>query len=137
MNGARRELLDKVRASAEGAARWAAALRALDHPGMEEARPLVLGYVLEKFLLDPEEGESDLILDLADVSLRKLLRLKREGKLEGDISRGCSGASSVITKKVLLMKAVQEEFGIVLTPEQSAAAGTVTQLTRAILDQRA
>ena len=136
MRARRKALLDKVQAASDRAARWPAAFRVLEAPTFENSYPLVLGYVRDKFLLEPGECVGDLILDLADVSLRKLLRLKREGRLTGDISRGCSGASSVITKKVLLMKAAQEDFGIFLTPEQAAAAGTVTQLTQAILAQR-
>lgn len=33
------------------------------------------------------------------------------------------------------MKAVQEEFGLRLSPEEAAAISTVTQLTRVILQQ--
>lgn len=35
------------------------------------------------------------------------------------------------------MKAVQEDFGVTMSPEQSAALTTVTQLTDYILAQRA
>ena len=90
----------------------------------------------DKFLLSDGDGEADGLMDLADLSLRKILRLKKEGKLLGDISRGCSGASSVITKKVLLMKAAQEDFRIALSPAQSASIQTLEDLTAAILEQR-
>ena len=87
-------------------------------------------------LLSDGDGEADGLMDLADLSLRKILRLKKEGKLLGDISRGCSGASSVITKKVLLMKAAQEDFRIALSPAQSASIQTLEDLAAAILEQR-
>ena len=112
------------------------AFEGLAHPTLEDALPLIRNYVRDKFLLSPEDGEAEALMDLADLSLRKILRLKKEGKLLGDISRGCSGASSLITKKVLLMKAVQEDFKITLTPAQSAAIQTLEQLTSAILAQR-
>ena len=72
-----------------------------------------------------------------DSSLRHILALKKQGLYHGNTSRACSGASSVIAKKVLLMKAVQEDFGVTMSPEQSAALTTVTQLTDYILAQRA
>ena len=96
-----------------------------------------MAYIRDRFLLTPELCASDNILDLADASLRHILELKKEGLYHGDTSRACSGASSVIAKKVLLMKAVQEDFGVTMSPEQSAALATVTQLTDYILAQRA
>ena len=61
-----------------------------------------------------------------------MLDLKRMGIDPGEISRSCSGASSVITKKVLLMKAVQELFEVSMTPTEFASIETVTELTEFI-----
>lgn len=132
----RKAIFQRVSTAAWDARRWVLAYQALEHPTLENALPLVRNYVRDKFLLSPEDGAAEALMDLADLSLRKILRLKKEGKLLGDISRGCSGASSLITKKVLLMKAVQEDFKITLTPAQSAAIQTLEQLTAAILAQR-
>ena len=132
----RKAIFQRVSTAAWDARRWVLAYQALEHPTLENALPLVRNYVRDKFLLSPEDGAAEALMDLADLSLRKILRLKKEGKLPGDISRGCSGASSLITKKVLLMKAVQEDFKITLTPAQSAAIQTLEQLTAAILAQR-
>lgn len=132
----RKAIFQRVSTAAWDARRWVLAFEALDHPTLEDVLPLIRNYVRDKFLLSPEDGEAEALMDLADLSLRKILRLKKEGKLLGDISRGCSGASSLITKKVLLMKAVQEDFKITLTPAQSAAIQTLEQLTAAILAQR-
>lgn len=132
----RNAIFQRVSTAAWDARRWVLAYGALEHPTRENTLPLVRGYVRDKFLLSDGDGEAEELMALADLSLRKILRLKREGKLVGDISRGCSGASSLITKKVLLMKAVQEDFQIVLSPAQSAAIQTLSQLTAAILEQR-
>lgn len=132
----RKAIFQRVSTAAWDARRWVLAFEALDRPTPENTVPLIRSYVRDKFLLSPEDGEAEALMDLADLSLRKILRLKKEGKLLGDISRGCSGASSLITKKVLLMKAVQEDFKITLTPAQSAAIQTLEQLTEAILAQR-
>lgn len=132
----RKAIFQRVSTAAWDARRWVLAYQALECPTRENTQSLVHNYVRDKFLLSPEDGEAEALMDLADLSLRKILRLKKEGKLLGDISRGCSGASSLITKKVLLMKAVQEDFKITLTPAQSAAIQTLEQLTAAILAQR-
>lgn len=132
----RKAIFQRVSTAAWDARRWVLAFEALECPTRENTQSLVRNYVRDKFLLSPEDGEAEALMDLADLSLRKILRLKKEGKLLGDISRGCSGASSLITKKVLLMKAVQEDFKITLTPAQSAAIQTLEQLTAAILAQR-
>jgi len=132
----RKAILEKVRLAAWDDRRWVRTFEALESKRFEHLYPIVRGYVRSKFLLDEGDPEETLILDLADTSLRKILRLKKEGKLIGDISRGCSGASSVISKKVLLMKAVQEDFHITLTPTQSAEIQTLDQLTAAISEQK-
>ena len=133
----RSAVLARVRQSAAQGERYAAAFKALGEKKRETAYPILLAYIRDRFLLTPELCASDNILDLADASLRHILELKKEGLYHGDTSRACSGASSVIAKKVLLMKAVQEDFGVTMSPEQSAALATGTQLTDHILAQRA
>lgn len=132
----RKAIFQRVSTAAWDARRWVLVFDRLECPTQESTLPLVRNYVRDKFLLNPEDGAAEELMALADLSLRKILRLKKEGKLLGDISRGCGGASSLITKKVLLMKAVQEDFKITLTPAQSAAIQTLEQLTGAILAQR-
>lgn len=130
-------ILARVRQSAVQGERYAAAFESLREKKRETAYPILMAYIRDRFLLTPELCTSDNILDLADASLRHILELKKKGLYHGDTSRACSGASSVIAKKVLLMKAVQEDFGVTMSPEQSAALTTVTKLTDYILVQRA
>lgn len=112
--------------------RYAEAYRALEWKEFDTVYPLVMGYIRDRFLLDRDRCRSDRLLDLADASLRYLLELKRMGIDLGRISRSCAGASSVITKKVLLMKAVQDVFNVTMTPEEFAHITTVTELTHFI-----
>lgn len=95
----RKAVLARVKMAAEGSARQAAEIQARQTDGFAEVYPLVQTYVRQKFMLEADECTGDRLLDWADCSLRKILRLKKEGKLVGDISRGCGGASSVITKR--------------------------------------
>ncbi len=129
------ELLVRLKTAAQNLTRYADAYRALEHRDFDAVYPLVMGYIRDRFGLTREMCGSDKLLDLADVSLRYMLALKRMGIDPGEISRSCSGASSVITKKVLLMKAVQEIFDVDMTPEEFANITTVTELTRFICEQ--
>lgn len=131
----REELRSRLRAASENLTRYATAYRALEYTDFDAVYPLVMGYIRDRFLLTKEMCRSDKLLELADVSLRYMLELRRMGIDPGEISRSCSGASSVITKKVLLMKAVQEVFDVTMTPEEFASLTTVTELTEFICTQ--
>lgn len=122
----------ELQAAAERMPRYATAYRGLEQKAFDTVYPLVIGYIRDRFLLTKEMCRSDRLLDLADISLRYMLDLKRMGIDPGEISRSCSGASSVITKKVLLMKAVQELFEVSMTPTEFASIETVTELTEFI-----
>ncbi len=114
---------------------YADAYRTLKHREFDTVYPLVMGYIRDRFGLTREMCSSDKLLDLADISLRHMLELKRMGIDPGEISRSCAGASSVITKKILLMKAVQKIFDVTMTPEEFANITTVTELTHFICGQ--
>lgn len=134
--GERAEILSRVRQASAQSSRYAAAFHALPCQRRDDLFPLLAAYIKDRFLLPGQVEEGDNILDLADRSLRHILDLKKKGLYDGDTSRACSGASSVIAKKVLLMKAVQEDFGVAMTAEQSAALATVGQLADFILTQK-
>ena len=102
----REEILERLRRSSQETARYANAYRALARRDFDSVYPLVMGYIRSRFLLTRERCPNDRLLDMADASLRYMLELKRRGIDPGEISRSCAGASSVISKKVLLMKAV-------------------------------
>ena len=129
------EILTRLKSAAQKLPRYADAYRGLEHRDFDSVYPLVMGYIRDRFLLTKDMCGSDKLLDLADVSLRYMLKLKRMGIDPGEISRSCSGASSVVTKKVLLMKAVQEIFSVTMTPEEFANITTVTELTNFICAQ--
>lgn len=129
------DILVRLKAASQNLNQYAGAYQALDDKNFDSVYPLVTGYIRDRFGLTREMCVSDKLLDLADVSLRYMLELKRMGIDPGQISRSCSGASSVITKKVLLMKAVQEIFEVTMTPEEFANITTVTELTHFICGQ--
>lgn len=128
----REEIIRHLQGANERIARYAEAYRALEHPDFAAVYPLAAGFVRDRFLLTREMCKSENLLDLADASLRFLLELKRRGIDAGEIARSCSGASSVISKKVLLIKAMQDVFDFSMTPEEFAGVTTVTELAEFI-----
>ena len=132
----RSEILARVRRQAASGEQIPALLEALPSVTAEGVLPILRAYILDRYMLPPEEGESDELLALAEASLRRYVRLVREGAVEKDPSRQCSTASSVIVKKVLLMKAIQRDFGVCFTPAQSAELTTVSALAAEIAAQR-
>ena len=126
----REETIARIARSNETITRYAPAYRALERRDFDSVYPLVFGYIRDRFLLTRDMCRSEDIMDLADASLRQLLELRRRGIDAGEIARSCSGASSVIAKKVLLMKAVQDVFSVSMTPQEFAGIDTVSDLAR-------
>ncbi len=131
----REVILARLHAAAQRLPQYESEYQNLSQRDYDHVYPLVQGYILDRFLLTEEMCASEKLLDLADVSLRYMLALKRMGIDPGQISRSCSGASSVISKKVLLMKAVQEIFHVSMTPAEFAEISTVSELAAFICSQ--
>ena len=133
MTEERKRILDRIKKYQMGAARWVREFKELPEKTIDNVYPLIEHYVRDKFLLRQNDCVDGDLLVLADISIRRTLKLRKEGVDIGDISAGCSGASSVIAKKVLLMKAAQEDFDISLTAEESAAIRTIEELAQFIV----
>lgn len=95
----REVILARLHAAAQRLPQYESEYQNLNQRDYDHVYPLVQGYILDRFLLTEEMCASEKLLDLADVSLRYMLELKRMGIDPGQISRSCSGASSVISKK--------------------------------------
>ena len=132
----REAILARLHAAAQRLPQYESRYQSLGQRDYDHIYPLVRGYILDRFLLTEEMCPGEKLLDLADVSLRYMLALKRMGIDPGQISRSCSGASSVISKKVLLMKAVQEVFHVSMTPAEFAEISTVSELAAFISDHQ-
>lgn len=132
----REAILARLHAAAQRLPQYESRYQSLGQRDYDHIYPLVRGYILDRFLLTEEMCPGEKLLDLADVSLRYMLALKRMGIDPGQISRSCSGASSVISKKVLLMKAVQEVFHVSMTPAEFAEISTVSELAAFICDHQ-
>lgn len=109
----------------------------LRKPGVTEGDfiHLVEEFVRCKFFLTPEECTTDNLLDLAEISVEKLLRVSDRSVRLAQGSTTCTNQSSTDIKKVLLSLTLQRALGVKFTPEESAELETVTQLSHALYNR--
>ena len=88
----------------------------------------LLGYVCSKFMLELGECDSESLSELSAASISKVARIPRGGLAERDISMNCAGISSVETKKILLLIALQRSLGIQIDPDLVPMIRTVDDL---------
>lgn len=88
----------------------------------------LLGYVCSKFMLELGECDSESLSELSAASISKVARIPRGGLAEQDISMNCAGISSVETKKILLLIALQRSLGIQIDPDLVPMIRTVDDL---------
>ena len=105
----------------------------------EGYRREVRAFTLAKFFLTEEEcaeAGTEMLLELANVSVEKLLRNADKSVKLAEGSTTCTNQSSTDIKKVLLSMTLQRSLGIKFTPEYSANLETITQLADALYDAR-
>lgn len=96
--------------------------------------PLIHDYVYLKFWLFDGEEETDAILELADISTEKIAELKKGGLVVVERSGTCGSISSAVTKKILLLMALQQALGIVIEHHAAADITTLSELTNAVIE---
>ena len=101
----------------------------------EEWASHIRGYVLAKFLLEEGEPEQDLI-QLAQKSVSLLTGIPRETLEQMDRPSGCTAATAVLDKKVLLLLSLSKGLGIPLPPGSAPKIKTLDQLAEALREGR-
>ena len=91
-----------VKAAPSGPSRSWTGCAATKEASLEAWQEHVRAYVLERFLLDREEEEEG-IIPLAQKSVEKLTGIPRETLAAADRPSGCTAATAVLDKKVLLI----------------------------------
>ena len=88
---------------------------------------LFLQYMCAKFLLEPEEITTDNSMKSADSAEKAAKR--PHGELDAaEAASKCGGATTAMNKKILFLLAVNREYGINVTAEDSVRIDTFTQL---------
>lgn len=86
------------------------------------------GYVCSKFMLDPGEYDSEFISELSAASISKVSKIPKGELAQKDLSMNCAGISSVETKKILLLIALQRALGIKIDPDLAPTIRTLDDL---------
>ena len=89
-------------------------------------RAHIRAYVLARFLLE-DEGEDDILL-LARQSVSKLTGIPQEQLAKADRPSGCTAATAVLDKKVLLIMSLCRALDVTLCPEELPEVKTVSRL---------
>lgn len=92
----------------------------------------LLDYVRCKFMLEPEECSSEILAELSAASIAKVTGIPKGDLANQDLSMNCAGVSSVETKKILLLIALQRAFAIRIDPDLAPEIQTIDDLTAMI-----
>lgn len=91
-------------------------------------RSQLQGYVCSKFMLEPGECDSEVLAELSAASIAKVVKLPKGQLAKQDLSMNCAGVSSVETKKILLLIALQRALGIQIDPDLAPEIRTMDDL---------
>ena len=111
-------------------------LRCHKEASLEAWQEHVRAYVLERFLLDREEEEEG-IIPLAQKSVEKLTGIPRETLAAADRPSGCTAATAVLDKKVLLILSLCKGLSVTIPVAEALLAkgallGTVLSFMMAV-----
>lgn len=104
-----------------------------DHPNAtDEAWYLcVREYILIRFLLEEEETEEDLLL-LAQKSVSRLTGISQDKLSQIDRPSGCTAATAVVDKKILLILSLCKALNVNITVEKVPQLKKIEQLAEAL-----
>lgn len=123
-------ILEKAKSNASNEA---LIVRSESNPSVEFVYEHLKKFIAYKFMLDPEKDMAeDDIRKLALLSLEKTMKLDKDMIKQLDQATPCDHATSESAKKVLLLFAVQKEFGIKPDPAKLAATESVKALVELV-----
>ena len=118
--GTEDEVLLRLLAAREEAQRHLRALKAAPAPDRETVRAHIRSYVFLRFMLREEEHPSATFQALAELSIAQSAKIAPELVRELDTTKDCMGSTSVMAKKVLLLRGIEKALDITL-PAMPAA----------------
>lgn len=95
----------------------------------------IRNFVGHKFMLSQSDFRSENLIELAKMSLAKRLEIPFSKIGNVDIA-DCSGATSSMTKKVLLIMAIEKELGLNFSGEESSKIDTITDLCQQVAQKK-
>lgn len=92
-------------------------------------------YMCSKFMLEPEEAATDDFYELCQISADKAANLPKGALDASELASKCGGATTAMNKKVLFLLAVNREFGIKITAEESVGIQLFSELQQLVFDK--
>lgn len=90
------------------------------NPSFEELVAAVKEYTRIRYLLEPEDMEHDAMRHLGELSLARGLGMSVDQVRKTELDSKCENTSSEMTKKILLVIALNKAMGINITDTQTA-----------------
>lgn len=92
-------------------------------------------YLCAKFMLEPEELDTDDFYALCQRSAEKAASFPPGALDAAELASKCGGATTAMNKKVLFLMAVNRELGAAITPEEGASIDRLSQLTDLVYER--
>ncbi|MBP2656027.1 MAG: hypothetical protein H6Q73_3596 [Firmicutes bacterium] len=102
---------------------------------LKEFQEIFHAYMCSKFLLESSEIKTDNFYEICQISVEKVSKLPKGALDAAEAASKCGGATSAMNKKVLFILAVNQEFKIAITAEESVQIESFNQLTELVYEK--
>lgn len=124
----RRQILNAILVRKEQAAQTAQQIRARRYRDRAEFACLFQAYLCDKFMLEPEELDTDDFYQICQYSVEKASHYPPGSIDAAEFASKCGGATSATNKKVLFIMALRRELEIPISVEEAVASDLLSQL---------
>lgn len=122
------DVLLQLLAAREAAQKHLAVLKATPALDRKAVHAHIRSYVFLRFMLKEEEHPSASFQELAELSIAQSAKIAPQLVKELDTTKDCMGSTSVMAKKVLLLRGIEKALEITLPAGPSARIVTLDDL---------
>lgn len=122
------QILLQLLASREAAQKHLSVLKTSPPPDRQTVRAHIRSYVFLRYLLKEEEHTDATFEQLTELSIAHTAKIAPELVRELDTTKDCMGSTSVMAKKVLLLRGIEKNLAITLPAMASARIVTLDDL---------
>jgi len=122
------DVLQQLLAARSAAQEHLSALKAIPVPDRGTVRTHIRSYVFLRFMLVEEEHPSATFQELAELSIARTAKIAPELVKKLDTTKDCAGSTSVMAKKVLLLRGIEKALDITLPAMPAARIATLDEL---------
>lgn len=131
----RKALKEELLRAKGQAAAFAAALSGGGVMDRAQFSALFRAYLCAKFMLEPDEIQTDDFYAICQLSAEKAARFPKGALDAAELASKCGGATTAMNKKVLFLMALKRELNIDISPEEGAAVDRLSQLVALVYEK--